>query len=244
MDPQERLFLREPAGRRWRMPATRARRCGSQHGGRVGVFAGITKTGFALYGPALWRAGGAGSRRSTSFGSVANRVSYLLNLHGPSMPIDTMCSSSLTAIHLACEHLHAGECEVAMAGGVNLYLHPRTYVPELCGRGCCRSDGRCRSFGEGGDGYVPGEGVGAVLLEAAGAARKRTAITIYAVIRGTQHQPRRQDQRLHGARTRRRRRAGRRRRCEKAGVDARGRSATSRRTAPARSWAIRSRSRG
>ena len=90
-----------------------------RHQGRVGVFAGITKTGFALHGPELWRQGGAASPH-TSFGSVANRVSYVLNLRGPSMPIDTMCSASLTAIHEACEHLLRGDCELALAGGVNL----------------------------------------------------------------------------------------------------------------------------
>ena len=100
----------------------------------------------------------------TSFGSVANRVSYLLNLRGPSMPIDTMCSASLTAIHEACEHLYRGECELALAGGVNLYLHPRTYV-ELCGLRMLSKDGRCKSFGQGGDGFVPGEGVGVVVLK-------------------------------------------------------------------------------
>ncbi|WP_225999568.1 beta-ketoacyl synthase N-terminal-like domain-containing protein, partial [Paenibacillus sp. BJ-4] len=69
--------------------------------GKVGVFAGITKTGYDLYGPDLWKQGERVFPH-TSFSSVANRISYLLNLQGPSMPIDTMCSSSLTAIHEAC----------------------------------------------------------------------------------------------------------------------------------------------
>ena len=129
------------------------------------MFAGITKTGFELYG-----AGAVAARRDsdsphTSFGSVANRVSYLLNLHGPSMPIDTMCSASLTAIHEACEHLLRDECELAIAGGVNLYLHPVELRRAVRAAACCRRDGRCQSFGEGGDGFVPGEGVGAVLLK-------------------------------------------------------------------------------
>ena len=102
----------------------------------------------------------------TSFGSVANRVSYVLNLRGPSMPIDTMCSASLTAIHEACEHLYRDECELALAGGVNLYLHPRTYV-ELCALRMLSQDGRCKSFGKDGDGFVPGEGVGVVSAQAA-----------------------------------------------------------------------------
>ncbi len=162
MDPQERLFLQaswsvlEDAGYTRELIAQR-------HQGRVGVFAGITKTGFDLYGPALW-AQGQDVFPHTSFSSVANRVSYLLDLHGPSMPIDTMCSASLTAIHEACEHLLRDECEMALAGGVNLYLHPSSYVA-LCGQRMLSVDGRCRSFGAGGTGFVPGEGVGVVLLK-------------------------------------------------------------------------------
>ena len=100
----------------------------------------------------------------TSFTSVANRVSYLLNLCGPSMPIDTMCSSSLTAVHEACEHLLRHECELAIAGGVNLYLHPTSYTG-LCHQRMLSVDWRCKSFGMGGNGYVPGEGVGVGLLK-------------------------------------------------------------------------------
>jgi acyl transferase domain-containing protein len=122
MDPQERLFLQaswavvEDAGYTKESLA-------KQYQGRVGVYAGITKTGFDLYGPSLWQQGEK-TYPHTSFSSVANRVSYSLDLHGPSMPIDTMCSASLTAIHEACEHLLREECALAIAGGVNVYLHP------------------------------------------------------------------------------------------------------------------------
>jgi len=75
-----------------------------------------------------------------------------------------MCSSSLTAIHLACESLRHGQCTVAVAGGVNVSIHPNKYLGLSQGR-FASSHGRCESFGEGGDGYVPGEGVGAVLLK-------------------------------------------------------------------------------
>jgi acyl transferase domain-containing protein len=181
MDPQERLFMQscwevlEDAG------YTRAT-LADRHRGRVGVFAGITKTGFELYGPELWSRGHDGFPR-TSFGSVANRVSYFLDLNGPSMPIDTMCSASLTAVHEACEHIYRGECELAIAGGVNLYLHPSSYVG-MCGAKMLSATGRCRSFGAGGDGMVPGEGVGAVLLKRLSAA-EADGDHIYAVIRGT-----------------------------------------------------------
>ncbi|WP_197029838.1 beta-ketoacyl synthase N-terminal-like domain-containing protein, partial [Paenibacillus sp. 1-18] len=147
MDPQERLFVQscwevlEDAG------YTREQ-IRSQYNGKVGVFAGITKTGYDLYGPELWKQGERVFPH-TSFSSVANRISYLLNLQGPSMPIDTMCSSSLTAIHEACEHLNQQECEMAVAGGVNLYLHPSSYVG-LCAQQMLSVDGQCKSFGSGG----------------------------------------------------------------------------------------------
>ncbi len=116
MDPQERLFLQacwqamEDAG------YTRER-IAELYDGKVGVFAGVTKTGFELYGPALNNLG-ENSQLRTSFSSVANRVSFHLNLHGPSMPIDTMCSSSLTAIHEACDHILKGTCTMAFAGAL------------------------------------------------------------------------------------------------------------------------------
>ncbi|SFS42411.1 SDR family NAD(P)-dependent oxidoreductase [Marininema halotolerans] len=181
IDPQERLFLQacwnvlEDAG------YTRER-LSTQHQRRVGVFAGITKTGFELCGSDEWK------REEqifphTSFGSVANRVSYLFNLQGPSMPIDTMCSSSLTAIHEACEHLYRNECELAIAGGVNLYLHPSSYVG-LCAQNMLSIDGACKSFGYGGNGFVPGEGVGTVLLKPLSRAIA-DGDSIHALIRGT-----------------------------------------------------------
>ncbi|WP_300239527.1 SDR family NAD(P)-dependent oxidoreductase [Pseudomonas sp.] len=162
MDPQERLFLQscwqslEDAG------ITKAD-LATKYQGNVGVFAGITKTGYGLYGPALREQGQLVFPR-TSFGSTANRVSYVLDLNGPSEPVDTMCSSSLTALHRACESLRRGECRMAFAGGVNLYLHPSNYV-ELSAGQMLSKDGRCRSFGEGGNGFVPGEGVGSLLLK-------------------------------------------------------------------------------
>jgi acyl transferase domain-containing protein/acyl carrier protein/SAM-dependent methyltransferase len=180
-DPQERLFV-QSCWEALEDGGYTKEQLKVAHQGRVGVFAGITKTGFALHGPELWRQGER-AYPHTSFGSVANRVSYFLNLRGPSMPIDTMCSASLTAIHEACEHLYRDECELALAGGVNLYLHPRTYV-ELCALRMLSLDGRCKSFGKGGDGFVPGEGVGVVLLKRLSKALEAED-QIHAVIRGT-----------------------------------------------------------
>nr|WP_162306290.1 SDR family NAD(P)-dependent oxidoreductase [Brevibacillus laterosporus] len=181
MDPQERLFIQscwealEDAGYTKEQLTV-------QHKGRVGVFAGITKTGFQLYGPQLWKEGEE-LFPYTSFSSIANRVSYLLNLRGPSMPIDTMCSSSLTAIHEACEHIRHGECEMAIVGGVNLYLHPSNYV-QLCGQQMLSAEGKCKSFGQAADGFVPGEGVGSFLLKPLSKAME-DGDHIHALIRAT-----------------------------------------------------------
>src|SRR5690606_23616010 len=98
-------------------------------------------------------------------------------------PIDTMCSSSMTALHEACEHLLHGDCELAVAGGVNLYLHPSSYV-SLCGLQMLADGDECRSFGAGGNGFVPGEGVGALVLKRLEDA-ERDGDHIHAVIRGT-----------------------------------------------------------
>ncbi|GAB2187696.1 SDR family NAD(P)-dependent oxidoreductase [Roseibium sp. LAB1] len=186
MDPQERLFLTsawqalEDAG------YTRARLkkiAGSDHGGaRVGVFAGVTKTGYALYGPFKTQ-GGATVRPTTSFAGIANRVSHLFDLSGPSLPVDTMCSSSLTAIHEACEHLRRGSCTMALAGGVNLYLHPSNYV-ELSAAHMLSPSGRCSSFGEAADGFVPGEGSGCLVLKPLSRALA-DGDRIHALIRGS-----------------------------------------------------------
>ncbi|MEV5203142.1 SDR family NAD(P)-dependent oxidoreductase [Streptomyces sp. NPDC053720] len=181
MDPQERLFLQasweviEDAGYTRDELARRHQR-------RVGVFAGVTKSGHARHGAARLPSGET-VVPSLSFASLSARTSYVLDLHGPSLTIDTMCSSSLTAIHEACEHLRRGSCELAIAGGVNLYLHASDYV-ELCRSTMLSSQARVRSFGSGGDGFVPGEGVGAVLLKPLARALA-DGDQVLAVVRGT-----------------------------------------------------------
>ncbi|MEQ9367254.1 MAG: SDR family NAD(P)-dependent oxidoreductase [Leptospirales bacterium] len=178
VDPQERLFLETAAAAV--QDAGYRRRDLEQS--RVGVFAGVMWNDYRLLGFSMSDPRRPASTAST-FSSIANRVSYFLNLNGPSLAVDTACSSSLTALHLACQSIKAGECEMAIAGGVNLLLHPDKYVL-LSQLHMTASDGRCRSFGAGGDGYVPGEGVGAVVLKP-----KRRAIAdgdaIYGVIKGS-----------------------------------------------------------
>ncbi len=176
MDPQERLFLEtawqtfEDAG------YTR-----NSIGRNVGVFVGVMYGHYQLY--SLEKSlRGVIPTLTSSFASIANRISYFFNFNGPSIAVDTMCSSSLTAIHLACESIKKEECHTAIAGGVNLTIHPSKYVC-LSENNFASSDGRCRSFGKGGDGYVPGEGVGAVLLKPINQA-VADGDNIYAVIKG------------------------------------------------------------
>ncbi|SFS90387.1 SDR family NAD(P)-dependent oxidoreductase [Saccharopolyspora flava] len=162
MDPQERLFVQaawevlEDAGYTRDLLAER-------HSRNVGVFAGVTKSGHARHGAGLLPSGEA-VVPGLSFASLSARTSHVLDLRGPSITLDTMCSASLTAVHEACEHLRRGSCEVAIAGGANVYAHPLDYV-ELCRSQMLSAGPECRSFGAGADGFVPGEGVGAVLLK-------------------------------------------------------------------------------
>ena len=176
MDPQERLFL-ETA---WQTIEDAGYTTKSLAGGNVGVFVGVMWGQYQLWETEI---DGITVPASSSFASVANRVSYFGNFHGPSIALDTMCSSSLTAIHLACDSIRKGDCEVALVGGVNLSVHPNKYL--LLSRSKFLSgDGRCRSFGAGGDGYVPGEGVGAVLLKPLAGALA-DGDQIYGVIKGS-----------------------------------------------------------
>ncbi|AUO47501.1 KR domain-containing protein [Pseudomonas ogarae] len=101
---------------------------------------------------------------SSSFASIANRISYTFNLQGPSLCIDTMCSGSLTALHLAINSLRSGECTQALVGAVNIMPHPGKFKLLSAGRFLSPS-GRCHSFGIEADGYVPGEGAIALMLK-------------------------------------------------------------------------------
>ncbi|MBD3317479.1 MAG: polyketide synthase, partial [Chitinivibrionales bacterium] len=157
IDPQERLFM-ETA---WSTVEDAGYRKSDLEGSAGAVYVGIMYGHYQIFGG---EQGKDWQIPLSSYSAVANRVSYLLDWHGPSMGLDSMCSSSLSAIHLACQSILSGESEIALAGGVNLTVHPNKYL-QLSHSRFLASDGRCRSFGEGGDGYVPGEGVGAVLLK-------------------------------------------------------------------------------
>ncbi|WP_169811001.1 type I polyketide synthase [Nocardia amamiensis] len=183
LDPQERLFLQtawaalEDAGH---TRADLAR--GGLRPEEAGVFVGVMWGTYQMFGAEESRLG-RGTLPGSTFWSIPNRVSHALDFQGPSIAVDTACSSSLTALHLACQSLRTGECRLAVVGGVNLSLHPYKFVALSQGQ-FASTDGRCRSFGAGGDGYVAGEGVGAMVLRPLADA-EADGDTIYGVIKGT-----------------------------------------------------------
>ncbi len=177
MDPQQRLLLEvsfEALGDAGIAPTALA-------GTAAGVFVGISGHDYERLQTG---AGGdvyAGTGTASSI--AANRLSYAFDLRGPSMAIDTACSSSLVAIHLACRSLAAGDCNAALAGGVNLLLDP-DIGDGLKAAGMLSPDGRCKTFDAAADGYVRSEGCGMVVLKRLSDAR-RDRDPVLAVIRGT-----------------------------------------------------------
>ncbi|AOI68336.1 hybrid non-ribosomal peptide synthetase/type I polyketide synthase [Burkholderia ubonensis] len=162
MDPQQRLLLEvshealEHAG----IPVD------SLKGSRTGVFVGITTNDYANL--QLRNGGGSGIDgyffTGNPLNTAAGRISYGLGLQGPSMAIDTACSSSLTAIHTASQNLRSGECDLAIAGGVNLILSPDNSIAVSRTRALA-PDGRCKTFDAAADGFVRSEGCGAIVLK-------------------------------------------------------------------------------
>ena len=163
MDPQQRLLL-EVA---WEALENAGQPPDKLAGSRTGVFVGIGGFDYSnviinyedhlnVINAYL----GTGNAHSIA----ANRISYLLDLRGPSVAIDTACSSSLVAIHMACESLRAAQTDLAIAGAVNLILSPEVTIAFSHAR-MMAADGRCKTFDAAADGYVRAEGAGAVILK-------------------------------------------------------------------------------
>lgn len=179
MDPQQRLIL-EVA---WEALEDAAIPADSLRGEQVGVWVGVSTGDYGH----LQLAGDYGSSRYVSTGTalsiVANRLSYVLDAHGPSVVVDTACSSSLVAVHLACQSLRLGEVDTALVGGVNMILAPQVTVA-MASLGALSPHGRCRAFDAGADGLVRGEGAGMVALKRLSAATAAGDRPV-AVIRGS-----------------------------------------------------------
>src|SRR6267378_1805115 len=160
MDPQQRVLLEmaweafEQAG----IPPSSVR------GSRCGVYVGLSSVDYAYR-----RADDLGAIDSTTMTGnassiAANRISYVFDLHGPSMVIDTACSSSLVAFHQACQSIRMGECDAALAGGISLHLHPYGFIG-FSKASMLSRHGRCGVFDADADGYVRSEGGGVVILK-------------------------------------------------------------------------------
>lgn len=162
MDPQQRLLL-EVA---WETLEDGGQVAERLAGSKTGVFVGVhSHSGdYYLMQAADPRHLDLYSGTGTSHSVVSGRLSYLLDLRGPSIAIDTACSSSLVAIHLAVQSLRSQECALALAGGVNSMLDP-TFTIAASRMRMMAADGRCKPFDASADGFVRGEGCGLVLLK-------------------------------------------------------------------------------
>ena len=167
MDPQQRILLEvvyeaiEDAG----MRLEDLQRC------KTGVFVGVMNLeyGALITDPSNYNNIDQFSSTGMTASILANRVSFCLNLTGPSFAVDTACSSSLTALKLACDNLHNEDCEIAIVCAPNIVLnHAMQMVSSIAG--LLAPDGRCKSFDASGDGYGRGEGFAAVILKLAHAA--------------------------------------------------------------------------
>ncbi|CAK8714590.1 Phthiocerol synthesis polyketide synthase [Candidatus Electrothrix gigas] len=127
---------------------------------QTGIFAGLMESEKGLDTGSHDVYAATGTLTSMATG----RLAYVLGVHGPNITIDTACSSSLTALHLACQSLRAGECQVALCGGVNVMLYPKLMIG-LAGMQALSPDGRSKTFSATADGFGRGEGCGMVVLK-------------------------------------------------------------------------------
>lgn len=160
MDPQQRLLMTYV----WKAIEDAGYSSGSLSGTKTGIFVGTANSG---YGELASRSD-VNIESYSSIGSVPsigpNRMSYFLNIHGPSEPIETACSSSLVAIHRAVSAIETGNCDMAIAGGINILLTPDSYI-SFNKAGMLSEDGRCKTFSDKANGYVRGEGAGMLFLK-------------------------------------------------------------------------------
>ena len=180
IDPQQRLLLEVS----WEALENAGVAPDSLRGSDIGVFVGITNDDYAAR-CGIWSE--FESIDNFTFTGVARsvasgRIAYAFDFRGPAVQLDTACSSSLMAVYQACQSLSLGECDLALAGGVNLMLSPATTI-SLCKLNVLSPDGVCRAFDAGANGYVRGEGGGIAVLKRLSDA-KADNDRIFAVIRG------------------------------------------------------------
>src|SRR5947199_2065061 len=179
MDPQQRLLMMYV----WKAIEDAGYSAESLSGTNTALFVGTASSG---YGERAFRAhmgieGYSATAQAPSMGP--NRMSYFLNLHGPSEAIDTACSSSLVAIHRGVSTIESGECSMAIVGGVNALISPEAHI-SFSRAGMLSPDGRCKTFSAAANGYVRGEGVGMLVLKSLAQA-EQDGDHIYGVIVGS-----------------------------------------------------------
>ncbi len=179
MDPQQRLLL-ETA---WEALERAGQAPDKLNGSQTGVFIGIANSDYFRMLASDLAAIDVYLATGNTLSVAAGRISYLLGLHGPSMAIDTACSSSLVAVHLAAQSLRSHECDLALAGGVNLILSPEANINFSKAQMMAR-DGHCKTFDAAADGYVRGEGCAVIVLKRLSDALA-SGDNILAVIRGS-----------------------------------------------------------
>jgi acyl transferase domain-containing protein/NADPH:quinone reductase-like Zn-dependent oxidoreductase/acyl carrier protein/SAM-dependent methyltransferase len=162
VDPQQRLLL-ETA---WEAIEDAGMVLDFEKGSHIGVFAGVSHTDYqAIQGSPFDRSGvGPHTATGSAHSIAANRISYSFNLLGPSISVDTACSSALTAVHLACQSIRAGNCDTALAGGVTVMIGPEGFIG-FSQASMLSTDGKCKAFDASANGFVRGEGAGMVLLK-------------------------------------------------------------------------------
>jgi thioester reductase-like protein len=180
MDPQQRLLL-EVAREALKIDAEQS--LNHLKRSQTGVFIGISSADYSWFHFANPSRIDAYTGTGTAHSIAANRLSHVFNFQGPSIAVDTACSSSLVAVHLACLSLRQKECDLALAGGVNVILSPLLNIT-FAKTGMMAPDGRCKAFDARADGYVRGEGCGIVALKRLSDAQA-DGDNILALIRGS-----------------------------------------------------------
>lgn len=179
MDPQQRLLMQHA----WQAIEDAGHNPRSLSGSRTGVFLATAHSGYT----SLLAQANIPIEGSTAAGALPsvgpNRISFFLNLSGPSEPIETACSSSLVAIHRAITAIRTGSCDMALVGGVNTIVTPDAHIGFRKAGMLCE-DGRCKTFSSEANGYVRGEGIGVLFIKRLSDA-VRSGDPIYALIKGS-----------------------------------------------------------